>query len=173
VTEPRPRCAHALAAINEGFDATHIPSYGPSRAAEPLADVRLAESGSAPPAAPQPHVLVAFNAPSLTKFAPDCGQRAESSSTTARSSRVPKVEPSIRVIAVRCSEIAKELGRIVVKNIVALEPWPAVTNSFPRRPISPPSVRFWLRRPAHPAQREGLPARGPKPSGATDLVSRF
>src|SRR6185503_5267566 len=47
----------ARAAINEGFDATHIPSYGPeSRGGTSYADVRLAETEVLTPAAPRPHV---------------------------------------------------------------------------------------------------------------------
>ena len=61
----------ARAAINEGFDATHIPSYGPeSRGGTSYADVHIAEDEVLSPAAPTPHVLVAFNAPSLAKFGP-------------------------------------------------------------------------------------------------------
>ena len=59
------------AAINEGFDSTHIPSYGPeSRGGTSYADVHIAEDEVLSPAAPTPHVLVAFNAPSLAKFGP-------------------------------------------------------------------------------------------------------
>jgi hypothetical protein len=61
----------ARAAINEGFDSTHIPSYGPeSRGGTSYADVRIARDEVLSPAAPEPHVLVAFNAPSVAKFAP-------------------------------------------------------------------------------------------------------
>ncbi len=58
-------------AINEGFDSTHIPSYGPeSRGGTSYADVHVALKEVLSPAAPNPHVLVAFNAPSLAKFGP-------------------------------------------------------------------------------------------------------
>jgi 2-oxoisovalerate ferredoxin oxidoreductase beta subunit len=61
----------ARAAINEGFDATHIPSYGPeSRGGTSYADVRIAEDEVLSPSAPFPDILVAFNAPSLAKFGP-------------------------------------------------------------------------------------------------------
>ena len=61
----------ARAGINEGFDATHIPSYGPeSRGGTSYADVHVAATEVLSPAAPNPHVLVAFNAPSLERFAP-------------------------------------------------------------------------------------------------------
>jgi Pyruvate/2-oxoacid:ferredoxin oxidoreductase gamma subunit len=60
------------AAINEGFDSTHIPSYGPeSRGGTSYADVHVARrTRCLSPAAPNPHVLVAFNPPSLKKFGP-------------------------------------------------------------------------------------------------------
>ncbi len=62
----------ARAAINEGFDATHIPSYGPeSRGGTSYADVHVAERrGALARRRREPHVLVAFNAPSLAKFGP-------------------------------------------------------------------------------------------------------
>ena len=62
----------AHAGINEGFDATHIPSYGPeSRGGTSYADVHVADDEVLSPASPNPHVLIAFNAPSLAKFGPD------------------------------------------------------------------------------------------------------
>src|SRR5664279_2740263 len=61
----------AKAAINEGFDATHIPSYGPeSRGGTSYADVHVAKDEVLNPASPHPDILIAFNAPSLTKFGP-------------------------------------------------------------------------------------------------------
>src|SRR5207344_927052 len=61
----------ARAAINEGYDATHIPSYGPeSRGGTSYADVHIAREEVLSPASPHPHVLIAFNAPSLAKFGP-------------------------------------------------------------------------------------------------------
>ena len=72
-------------AINEGLDSTHIPSYGPeSRGGTSYADVHIAREEVLSPASPKPHILIAFNAPSLTKFAPDGGCRVEPSCTTAR-----------------------------------------------------------------------------------------
>ena len=62
----------ARGAINEGFDATHIPSYGPeSRGGTSLRRrPRGQRRGAHPRPRPRPHVLVAFNAPSLAKFGP-------------------------------------------------------------------------------------------------------
>src|SRR5574341_267966 len=59
------------AAIHEGYDATCIPSYGPeSRGGTSYADVHVSARQVLSPAAPEPHVLVAFNGQSLHKFGP-------------------------------------------------------------------------------------------------------
>ena len=61
----------ARAAIAEGFDATHIPSYGPeSRGGTSYADVHIADKEVFNPSAGEPDILVAFNAPSLALFGP-------------------------------------------------------------------------------------------------------
>jgi Pyruvate/2-oxoacid:ferredoxin oxidoreductase gamma subunit len=73
----------ARAAINEGFDATHIPSYGPeSRGGTSLRDVRIAEDEVLSPAAPAPHLLVAFNG--AWRGSPPPGWWAAPLSTTGR-----------------------------------------------------------------------------------------
>ena len=60
------------AAINEGFDSTHIPSYGPeSRGRHVLCRrSRGQRKKCCRRRRHSPHVLVAFNAPSLAKFGP-------------------------------------------------------------------------------------------------------
>ncbi|HZT77310.1 MAG TPA: 2-oxoacid:acceptor oxidoreductase family protein [Vicinamibacterales bacterium] len=110
----------ARAAINEGFDATHIPSYGPeSRGGTSYADVRLAEIEVLSPAAPAPHVLVAFNAPSLTTFGPTVveGGIVIYDSTVAPT---PPDLPGVTLVPVPATEIANGLGHLMMKNLVAL-----------------------------------------------------
>ncbi len=111
----------ARAAIHEGFDATHIPSYGPeSRGGTSFADVRLAERAVLSPDVAAPHVLVAFNAPSLARFGPCVlpGGVAVYDASAVRDP--PALPPSVRSVAVPCTEIAHDLGQPRVKNIVAL-----------------------------------------------------
>jgi 2-oxoisovalerate ferredoxin oxidoreductase beta subunit len=111
----------ARAAIHEGFDATHIPSYGPeSRGGTSFADVRLAEHQVLSPDVAAPHVLVAFNGPSLARFGPAVlpGGVVIYDSTAVR--EPPALASSVRVVPVPCSEIARELGQPRVKNTVAL-----------------------------------------------------
>jgi len=120
------------AAINEGFDATHIPSYGPeSRGGTSYADVRVAEGEVLSPAAPHPHALVAFNAPSLIKFGPEVVPGGVVIYDSSIISAPPPLHPSVRAVGVPCSAIAHELGKAMVKNVVALGALLGATRLFP------------------------------------------
>jgi 2-oxoisovalerate ferredoxin oxidoreductase beta subunit len=120
------------AAINEGFDSTYIPSYGPeSRGGTSYADVHIATREVLSPACPTPHVLVAFNQPSLEKFGPTVppgGTILYDSSVTAS---VPPLHDSIRIVGVPFTQIATDLGKKMVKNVVALGALQAATSLFP------------------------------------------
>ncbi|HSR51674.1 MAG TPA: 2-oxoacid:acceptor oxidoreductase family protein [Acidobacteriota bacterium] len=120
------------AAINEGFDSTHIPSYGPeSRGGTSYADVHIARREVLSPSSPEPHLLVAFNAPSLEKFAP---QVAEGGTLVFDSSAIkspPAFPRGVRAYGVPFTQIAYELGRALVKNVVALGALQAACGLFP------------------------------------------
>jgi len=83
------------------------------------------------PASPTPDVLIAFNAPSLAKF----GLAVKKGGYIIYDSSVAKdVKPgdaSITVVGVPFTEIAAGLGKLVVKNIVALGALQAATQIFP------------------------------------------
>ena len=120
------------AAINEGFDATHIPSYGPeSRGGTSYADVRIAEEEVLSPAAPAPHVLVAFNAPSLAKFGPTVVEGGTVVYDRSVIAETPALGAGVRLVGVPCSEIASGLGMLRVKNIVALGAVMGATGLLP------------------------------------------
>ncbi len=111
----------AKAAINEGFDATHIPSYGPeSRGGTSYADVHIAREEVLSPAAPEPHVFFAFNAPSLMKFGPTVAEGGVVVYDSSVIQQEPEFRPGVTVYPVPCSGIAMSLGHRIVKNIVAL-----------------------------------------------------
>ncbi|MDO8362627.1 MAG: 2-oxoacid:acceptor oxidoreductase family protein [Actinomycetota bacterium] len=122
------------AAINEGFDSTDIPSYGPeSRGGTSYADVHVAAREVLAPAAPLPHVLVAFNAPSLTKFGPTVRPGGIVIYDSSVVGAVPDgLAEGVRVIAVPFTEVAKELGSVQVKNVVALGALQGATQLFPK-----------------------------------------
>ncbi len=111
----------AKTAIAEGHDATHIPSYGPeSRGGTSYADVHIARDEVLAPASPHPHILVAFNAPSLKKFGPlvrDGGVILYDSSVI---SDPPRFRDGIKVIRVPLAAISRHLEVPLVKNMVAM-----------------------------------------------------
>lgn len=122
----------AKAGINEGFDATHIPSYGPeSRGGTSYADVHVAESEVLSPASPRPNILVAFNAPSLAKFGPTVAPGGTILYDSSVILVPPPAVPGVRSIGVPFTEVAVGLGKKVVKNIVALGALQAATQIFP------------------------------------------
>lgn len=120
------------AAIAEGFDATHIPSYGPeSRGGTSYADVHVAEEEVSSPSAPHPNVLVAFNAPSLAKFGPQVAPGGTIVYDSSVIHEVPPLQKGVVAHGVPMTEIAAGLGRVVVKNVVALGALQAATAIFP------------------------------------------
>ena len=126
----------AKASINEGHDATHIPSYGPeSRGGTSYADVHVAREEVLSPASPQPHVLVAFNAPSLAKFGPDVREDGIVIYDSSVITETPEFAPGVRVHPVPCAEIAKSLGKPVVKNVVAMGALIEATGLLPEEAL--------------------------------------
>ncbi|MDH3784335.1 MAG: 2-oxoacid:acceptor oxidoreductase family protein [Acidobacteriota bacterium] len=119
----------AKSAINEGFDATHIPSYGPeSRGGTSFADVHVARDEVLSPGAPHPQILLAFNAPSLVKFGETVAEGGVVIYDSSAISDTPAFKSGVTVHPVPCTEIAHELGQPIVKNIVALGALQAATN---------------------------------------------
>jgi len=119
-------------AINEGLDSTHIPSYGPeSRGGTSYADVHIAREEVLSPASPKPNILIAFNAPSLAKFAPTVAPGGTILYDSSVILDPPSVNGTIRMFGVPFTEIATNIGRRVIKNVVALGALQAVTEIFP------------------------------------------
>jgi 2-oxoisovalerate ferredoxin oxidoreductase beta subunit len=123
-------------AINEGYDSTHIPSYGPeSRGGTSYADVHVADVEVLSPASPHPHVLVAFNAPSLAKFGPQVVPGGTVLFDSSVIAEVPVLPEGVRALGVPFTRIALELGKPVVKNVVALGALIEATRLFPRETL--------------------------------------
>lgn len=124
------------AAINEGFDATHIPSYGPeSRGGTSFADVHIASEEVLSPASTTPHILMAFNAPSLMKFGPAVLPGGTILYDSTVISELPDVRDEVRLYGVPFTRIANDLGRVLVKNIVALGALQAATDLLPQQSL--------------------------------------
>jgi 2-oxoisovalerate ferredoxin oxidoreductase beta subunit len=124
----------ARMAINEGFDATYIPSYGPeSRGGTSFADIHVATGEVLSPASPHPHVLLAFNAMSLARFAPTVrpGGLLIYDSSMAPEGPPADLAEGVRVLPVPCAAIARDLGAVRAKNMVAWGALQAATKIFP------------------------------------------
>jgi len=120
------------AAIREGHDATHIPSYGPeSRGGTSYADVHVARHEVLSPGAPAPHVLVAFNAPSLAKFGPTVRPGGVVIYDSSVIAELPTFKDGVKLYAVPSASIARDLGVPLVKNIVALGATLTATGLLP------------------------------------------
>jgi len=119
----------ARAAIAGGYDATHIPSYGPeSRGGTSYADVQIARGEVLNPAVSEPDILVAFNAPSLAKFAatvPEGGTILYDSTVIQDPAGLPEGR---RIFPVPFTAIAASLNKPLVKNVVAVGAMQAATN---------------------------------------------
>jgi len=123
-------------AIHEGFDATHIPSYGPeSRGGTSYADVRIAAGEVLSPAAPRPKVLVAFNAPSVARFGPLVEPGGVVLYDSAVVPELPPLADGVRAVGVPFSSVANELGKPMIKNVVALGALEAATGILPAESI--------------------------------------
>lgn len=119
-------------AINEGLDSTHIPSYGPeSRGGTSYADVHIAREEVLSPASPKPNILLAFNAPSLSKFASAVAPGGTIIYDSSVISDPPTIDGNVEMLGVPFTEIATNIGRRVIKNVVALGALQALTNIFP------------------------------------------
>ena len=161
------------AAINEGFDATHIPSYGPeSRGGTSYADVRLAQDEVLSPQVTAPHVLVAFNAASATKFAPSVAPEGIILYDSSIIEEPPATE-SARVLGVPFSAIALELGHPKVKNAVALGALQAATCLLPAETFLAAIRQVLLRKGALAAVNEEAFRRGMRAAEGAPAQSWF
>jgi 2-oxoisovalerate ferredoxin oxidoreductase beta subunit len=122
----------AKTAVNEGFDATHIPSYGPeSRGGTSFADVRIAAKEVLSPDVAEPQILMAFNGQSLARFGPAVRKGGFAVWDRSVIRDVPALDPSVRQVAVPATEIARELGQPLAKNVVALGALLGATGLLP------------------------------------------
>jgi Pyruvate/2-oxoacid:ferredoxin oxidoreductase gamma subunit len=95
--------------------------------------VHIAKTEVLSPAAPRPHVLVAFNAPSLDKFARDVRPGGIVIYDSTAIAKPPTVADGVRVHAVPMTAIAQKLGTVVVKSVVALGALQAATELLDER----------------------------------------
>jgi 2-oxoisovalerate ferredoxin oxidoreductase beta subunit len=121
--------ALAEAGMREGLQVSWIPSYGPEmRGGTAHCHVRLSRHGIASPLINRPSTVIAFNEPSVEKFA---GELLPGGLLMVNSSMVTEkpVRTDIRVIEVPATDAAKELGNPKVANMVMLGAYLQVTGA--------------------------------------------
>jgi 2-oxoglutarate ferredoxin oxidoreductase subunit gamma len=109
-----------LAAMKEGKNVTHIPSYGAEmRGGTANCSVVISDQEIASPMVPHPSVCVVMNKPSLIKFE----SRIKQGGILLYNSSLIDVEPSrtdLRCFAVAANDIAEEEGSARSANMVML-----------------------------------------------------
>jgi 2-oxoisovalerate ferredoxin oxidoreductase beta subunit len=110
----------ATAGMNEGYQASWLPSYGPEmRGGSAHCQVILSDKEIGTPLVDSPNILIAMNSPSLSAFESQVrigGLIVYDSSLVNDPSRSPKRE----WLGVPASQIAQQLGEPKVANLVAL-----------------------------------------------------
>ncbi len=111
--------ATAQAGMLEGYQSSWIPSYGPEmRGGTANCSVRVSSHEIGSPMVHEPDILVAFNRPSLEKFAP----QARSRGVILYDSSLIDVEPDrddCDIVPIPFTKIADDLGNTRAANMVA------------------------------------------------------
>ncbi len=121
----------ARAAMEQGFEVTWLPSYGPEmRGGTANCTVVIADEPVGSPVVDSPLILVAMNGPSLERFAP---RVSSGGAIIVNSSLVPqrKERSDVRMLFIPMNEIAKELGEPRCANMVALGATVKILGLFP------------------------------------------
>jgi 2-oxoglutarate ferredoxin oxidoreductase subunit gamma len=109
-----------LAAMREGRQVTHIPSYGAEmRGGTANCSVVISDQEIASPLVPYPTVCVVMNQPSLVKFEP----RVREGGLLLYNSSLIDGQPSrrdIRCVAVPANELAEKEGSVRSANMIML-----------------------------------------------------
>ncbi len=126
----------AQAAMEQGFEVTWLPSYGPEmRGGTANCTVVVADEPVGSPIVDQPQVLVAMNGPSLERFGP---RVAPGGAVILNSSLVstPFARADARVLSLPMNELARELGEARAANMVALGAVVKVLGLFPLEAVA-------------------------------------
>jgi 2-oxoglutarate ferredoxin oxidoreductase subunit gamma len=129
----------AYAAMDEGFEVTWIPSYGPEmRGGTAHCQVVVSDSPIGSPLVKRPKVAVVFNNPSFERYEPlvaQDGLLVANISLIARTSR----RSDVTELGVPATQIASQLGDTRMTNMVllgaALTAWPVLPLDAIRRAL--------------------------------------
>ncbi len=131
--------ALAEAGMREGLQVSWIPSYGPEmRGGTAHCHVRLSSEPIPSPLINRPSAVMAFNEPSVEKFAPEL---LPGGLLMVNSSMIKRVSDrtDIRILRVPATEAANSVGSPKIANMVMLGAYLAAT-----RALNPESILFAL-----------------------------
>jgi 2-oxoglutarate ferredoxin oxidoreductase subunit gamma len=110
----------AKAAMKEGKNVSWLPSYGPEmRGGTANVSTVVSDEEIASPIVSYPDVLVALNQPSIDKFAPSI---RKGGILVMNTNMCPRgcCRDDIKIVAAPMSDIAKEIGSMMVLNMLAI-----------------------------------------------------
>ena len=111
----------AQTAMKRGLEVTYMPSYGAEvRGGTANCMVVIADSPIASPLVSRPDCLIAMNKASLNKFAPRLKAGGLLVFNSSLIDEEPKLDETIRILAVPADELAVELGSHKSANMIAL-----------------------------------------------------
>jgi len=150
--------ALAEGALREGLEVSWIPSYGPEmRGGTAHCHVRLSRDSIASPLINRPSSLMAFNQPSVEKFArevlPGGLLMANSSMVTDLPDR-----SDIQIVEVPAYEAAKDLGNVKAANMIMLGAYIEVTRAVTEDSILSAFADVGMRPKLLKSNREALEA---------------
>jgi len=110
----------AKAGMGEGLNVSWLPSYGPEmRGGTANVSTVISDKPIASPLVSYPDILIALNQPSIDKFGPNIREGGLLISNTDMCPHGTK-RKDINVIEAPMNQIAKEIGSMMVLNMVAI-----------------------------------------------------
>jgi 2-oxoisovalerate ferredoxin oxidoreductase beta subunit len=165
--------ALAEAGLREGLQVSWIPSYGPEmRGGTAHCHVRLSRDPIASPLIHRPYSVMAFNQPSVEKFAPNI---LPGGFLLVNSSMVKDVpdRADLQVVRVPAYEAANELGNIKAANMIMLGAYLEVTRAVEQESVLSAFADNGMRPDLLKRNREGIEAGRRLVSGITREKSKY
>jgi 2-oxoisovalerate ferredoxin oxidoreductase beta subunit len=127
--------ALAEGAVREGLEVSWIPSYGPEmRGGTAHCHLRLSRNSIASPWISRPTSLMAFNQPSVEKFAPQIMPGGLLLVNSSMVQGIPE-RSDVQVVRVPAYEAAVDIGNVKAANMIMLGAYLGVTNAIDQESI--------------------------------------
>jgi 2-oxoisovalerate ferredoxin oxidoreductase beta subunit len=165
--------ALAEGGLREGLQVSWIPSYGPEmRGGTAHCHVRLSREPIASPLINRPYSLMAFNQPSIEKFAPGILPGGLLLVNSSMVTDVPE-RTDIQVVRVAAYEAASEMGNVKLANMIMLGAYVEVTQAVEQESILSAFAENGMRPDLLKRNREGIETGRRLVSGITREKSKY